>query len=343
MSQENVEIVRPSSRRGTRADPDAFVEKSHADVDFRAPLGGWKSQAYRGVRRHQRRFEKLAEASSDCSLSPSEIHRRRRSGAGVVSVRGRGGTAAASSERRWTGNVSTFRRQVLPDAALRDRSRGPRSRGAVGVGDVAGERGDRAAGQAFNRGDLGSSCRASGPRDRSGVRWPLVEAEAIAGLTDSASFMRRLAPDVDDFAIGSRIVLDAGEDRVVCAVFASGRQAEWGPGRTAFWSRLPVPQGRWSRMRLPRPRRSPRSRGAVGVGDVAGERGGRAALDGPNARPASARVADFWDPDGDYYPVRKFPESRPCHGPDEVQRFMAEYGAAWETSRVGRQGRASRR
>ena len=46
---------------------------------------------------------------------------------------------------------------------------------------------------------------------------------------------------------------------------------------------------------------------------------------------ASARIADLWDPDGDYYPVRKFPESRPCHGPDEVQRFMAEYGAAWET------------
>ena len=45
------------------------------------------------------------------------------------------------------------------------------------------------------------------------------------------------------------------------------------------------------------------------------------------------RVADLWDPNGDYYPVRKFPESRPCHGPDEVQRFMAEYGAAWEIVR----------
>jgi hypothetical protein len=44
---------------------------------------------------------------------------------------------------------------------------------------------------------------------------------------------------------------------------------------------------------------------------------------------ASERIADFWEPDGDYYPVRKFPESRPCHGPEEVQRFMAEYEAAW--------------
>jgi hypothetical protein len=46
---------------------------------------------------------------------------------------------------------------------------------------------------------------------------------------------------------------------------------------------------------------------------------------------ASERIADFWEPDGDYYPVRKFPESRPCHGPEEVQRFMAEYEAAWES------------
>ncbi len=38
----------------------------------------------------------------------------------------------------------------------------------------------------------------------------------------------------------------------------------------------------------------------------------------------------FWDPDGDYYPVRKFPESRPCHGIDEISRFNAEYRAAWE-------------
>ena len=45
---------------------------------------------------------------------------------------------------------------------------------------------------------------------------------------------------------------------------------------------------------------------------------------------ASERIADFWDPDGDYYPVRKFPESRPCHGPDEIQSFMAEYESAWQ-------------
>ena len=45
---------------------------------------------------------------------------------------------------------------------------------------------------------------------------------------------------------------------------------------------------------------------------------------------ASERIGDFWDSDGDYYPVRKFPESRPCHGPDEIKSFMAEFESAWE-------------
>jgi ketosteroid isomerase-like protein len=41
-------------------------------------------------------------------------------------------------------------------------------------------------------------------------------------------------------------------------------------------------------------------------------------------------VAEFWDSDGDYYPVRKFPEARPCHGREEIARFHAEYLAAWD-------------
>jgi SnoaL-like domain len=41
-------------------------------------------------------------------------------------------------------------------------------------------------------------------------------------------------------------------------------------------------------------------------------------------------IAGFWESDGDYYPVRKFPEARPCHGREEVARFFIEYLAAWE-------------
>jgi hypothetical protein len=41
-------------------------------------------------------------------------------------------------------------------------------------------------------------------------------------------------------------------------------------------------------------------------------------------------VAEFWDPDGDYYPLRKFPEARPCHGHEEIARWLAEYLGAWD-------------
>jgi SnoaL-like domain len=44
---------------------------------------------------------------------------------------------------------------------------------------------------------------------------------------------------------------------------------------------------------------------------------------------AAMSAADFWDADADYYPVRKFPEARPCHGRDEVMRFLAAYREAW--------------
>jgi ketosteroid isomerase-like protein len=44
----------------------------------------------------------------------------------------------------------------------------------------------------------------------------------------------------------------------------------------------------------------------------------------------SGLVTDRYEPDADYYPVRKFPEARPCHGVDEIARFLAEYRDAWD-------------
>jgi hypothetical protein len=41
-------------------------------------------------------------------------------------------------------------------------------------------------------------------------------------------------------------------------------------------------------------------------------------------------VADHWEPDADYYPVRRFPEARPCHGVEEIARFMARNSEAWD-------------
>jgi hypothetical protein len=42
-----------------------------------------------------------------------------------------------------------------------------------------------------------------------------------------------------------------------------------------------------------------------------------------------AVAAELWDPDADYYPVRKFPESRPCHGVEEVVEFLIRFRDAW--------------
>src|SRR5918995_1351218 len=42
-----------------------------------------------------------------------------------------------------------------------------------------------------------------------------------------------------------------------------------------------------------------------------------------------ALAAELWESDGDYYPVRKFPEARPCHGRDEIVALLIEIRSAW--------------
>jgi SnoaL-like domain len=45
-------------------------------------------------------------------------------------------------------------------------------------------------------------------------------------------------------------------------------------------------------------------------------------------------VDAFWDPEGDYYPLRKFPGSRPRHGRAEISRHQAELRAVWDRFEV---------
>jgi hypothetical protein len=33
---------------------------------------------------------------------------------------------------------------------------------------------------------------------------------------------------------------------------------------------------------------------------------------------------ELWEADADYYPVRKWPEARPCHGRDEIAQFIVQ-------------------
>ena len=47
---------------------------------------------------------------------------------------------------------------------------------------------------------------------------------------------------------------------------------------------------------------------------------------------ALAAIEEFWDADADYYPVRKFPEARPCHGREEFSHFVREFKEAFPRS-----------
>jgi ketosteroid isomerase-like protein len=51
-----------------------------------------------------------------------------------------------------------------------------------------------------------------------------------------------------------------------------------------------------------------------------------------SAEEALATIEELWDADADYYPVRKFPEARPCHGRQEVWHFIARYLEAFSRS-----------
>lgn len=46
-----------------------------------------------------------------------------------------------------------------------------------------------------------------------------------------------------------------------------------------------------------------------------------------------AWVARFWEAEGDYYPARKIPAARPCHGREEIVAFFTEWLADWEGMR----------
>jgi hypothetical protein len=40
-------------------------------------------------------------------------------------------------------------------------------------------------------------------------------------------------------------------------------------------------------------------------------------------------MPEFWDAEADYYPVRKWPEARPCHGREAISQFMFRFAEAF--------------
>ena len=53
---------------------------------------------------------------------------------------------------------------------------------------------------------------------------------------------------------------------------------------------------------------------------------------GEGPQEISAGVSELCDANVDYYPVRKFPEARPCHGRDELTEFFIQFGDAFAHS-----------
>jgi hypothetical protein len=53
----------------------------------------------------------------------------------------------------------------------------------------------------------------------------------------------------------------------------------------------------------------------------------------PAPEQLSEWVAGFFEADADYYPARKIPAARPCHGREEIVAFLTEFRAAWEDFR----------
>src|SRR3954447_2242343 len=41
-------------------------------------------------------------------------------------------------------------------------------------------------------------------------------------------------------------------------------------------------------------------------------------------------IAESWEPDADYYPVRKFPEATARHGREEIAAFFTSLAEGWE-------------
>ena len=60
----------------------------------------------------------------------------------------------------------------------------------------------------------------------------------------------------------------------------------------------------------------------------------------PDASELPPWVAGFWEPDGDYYPARGFPEARPCHGREEIEDFLVALFDPWSYRVVVKEARA---
>ena len=225
------------------------------------------------------------ESFEDLTMEVDRVHRCRRQGGHRASS-----TRAATRKRKrrrrssWSATSTTLRdgKIVRNRKSSREQARSPRSRRAVGVGDVAGERGDRAARYrslepARPRRRTWRRCR-PGRRDR----WSRPERcmEGVYRGRDGIEALLGRAGDVRASRASRRTSSSTRATESSCSETprtwrgASGIEVDGEDCAIVYDGRA---TGRSSRCGcFHGPSRSPRSRRAFGVGDVAGERGDRA-------------------------------------------------------------------
>ena len=142
MSQENVEIVKRAADAFNRRDMRALAEASHEDLEFVSVLtavdaGGAR---YRGSGAWASYFEAMNETWEDWHAEDFRFFDAGEDRVvGVFRLVGTGKHSGAPVERGSAWRTGS-EREGLANAVLPRPRPGPRSRGAVGVGDVARER-----------------------------------------------------------------------------------------------------------------------------------------------------------------------------------------------------------
>ena len=224
MSQENVEIVRSAYAAVNEGDLEALAESQHATPFLTGRGRSDPRRASIAATTHSlNTWPPSRRRSRDSSFRRSTLWSRpaARSSCGTTSARGR----ASGLEIDRVPDVALVWElrdgKVTKTTLYRPHSRGPRSRGAVGVGDVAGERGDRAS---EPRGvQLAATSRALA-RVRPMRIWSSCRFDGgrcEAGLAITASEGMRRATSRNERDVGRTGTLktseffDAGEDRVV--------------------------------------------------------------------------------------------------------------------------------